>query len=107
MKVMTQKIIFPGKQKTRHELSYNADKHYAIFRYLNDLFTLELRSNSNQLQWEIPSCFGSPPPARESHSAVACTDHDGSNPRLIIFGGMSGCRLGDLWILNIGKLMFL
>jgi len=63
---------------------------------------LELRPNPTQLQWEIPSCYGASPPARESHSAVAYSDPDGSNPRLIIFGGMSGCRLGDLWILNIG-----
>jgi len=26
---------------------------------------------------------------------------DGGNPRLIIYGGMSGCRLADLWILHI------
>jgi host cell factor len=62
-----------------------------------------MKYNSNQLQWEAPSCFGTSPPARESHSAVGCTDADGSNPKLIIFGGMSGCRLGDLWILHIGK----
>jgi host cell factor len=88
----------------RHiEILLEFKENFPIFRYLNDLFILELRSNPNQLQWEIPSCFGTAPPARESHSAVACTDDDGSNPRLIIFGGMSGCRLGDLWILDIGK----
>ena len=53
------------------------------------------------LQWDIPSCFGTCPPPRESHSAVPYFDKDGSNPRLIIYGGMSGCRLGDLWILHI------
>ena len=76
------------------------------YRYLNDLYTIELRYNSNQLQWENPSCFGTSPPSRESHSAVGYTDPDGLNPKLIIFGGMSGCRLGDLWILHIGKSMF-
>ena len=64
-----------------------------------------MRQNANQLQWEIPSCFGTSPPPRESHSAVGYTDTDGSNPKLIIFGGMSGCRLGDLWILHIGELL--
>ena len=70
-------------------------------RYLNDLYTLELKQNSNLLQWDIPSCYGTAPPPRESHSAVPYFDKDGSNPRLIIYGGMSGCRLGDLWILHI------
>merc|ERR1740137_452989 len=72
-----------------------------IPRYLNDLYTLEIRPNSNIMQWDIPSCYGQAPPPRESHSATACTDKDGSNPRLIIYGGMSGCRLADLWILHI------
>ncbi|XP_040580206.1 host cell factor 1 isoform X2 [Lepeophtheirus salmonis] len=72
-----------------------------IPRYLNDLYTLELRPNSNFMTWDIPSCYGTPPPPRESHSAVAYCDKDGNNPKLIIFGGMSGCRLGDLWILHI------
>jgi len=71
-----------------------------IPRYLNDLYTLEIKAN-NVLQWEIPSCYGQAPPPRESHSATACFDKDGSNPRLIIYGGMSGCRLADLWILHI------
>jgi host cell factor len=74
-----------------------------IPRYLNDLYTLELRPNSSVMHWDIPSCFGTCPPPRESHSACAYADKDGSNPKLIIFGGMSGCRLGDLWILHIGK----
>merc|ERR1711899_628725 len=73
-------------------------------RYLNDLYTLELRPNSNMLQWDIPSCYGTCPPPRESHSAVSYFDKDGSNPRLIIYGGMSGCRLGDLWILHIDSM---
>jgi host cell factor len=53
------------------------------------------------MQWDIPSCYGQAPPPRESHTATAYTDKDGSNPRLIIYGGMSGCRLADLWILHI------
>jgi len=73
-------------------------------RYLNDLYTLELRPNSNLMQWDIPSCYGQCPPPRESHSAVAHFDKDGTNPRLIIYGGMSGCRLGDLWILHVDSM---
>ena len=72
-----------------------------IPRYLNDLYTLEIRQNSAIMQWDIPSCYGQAPPPRESHSATACTDKDGGNAKLIIYGGMSGCRLSDLWILHI------
>lgn len=63
-----------------------------IPRYLNDLCTLELRPNSSVMQWDVPSCYGTSPPPRESHTASAYADKDGSNPKLIIFGGMSGCR---------------
>ena len=69
---------------------------------MNDLYTMELRAN-NQIQWEIPATYGSCPPPRESHSAIAVSNKDGNAQKLIVYGGMSGCRLGDLWILNIGK----
>ena len=62
---------------------------------------MELRVN-NQIQWEIPATYGSCPPPRESHSAIAVSNKDGNAQKLIVYGGMSGCRLGDLWILNIG-----
>lgn len=74
----------------------------SVLRYLNDLYTLELRPNHATV-WEKPHTYGTPPPPRESHTAVAHTDSKG-NSRLIIYGGMSGCRLGDLWILDIGIL---
>ena len=51
--------------------------------------------------------IGQPPPARESHTCVGFTDKEGKRPRLIIYGGMSGCRLGDLWQLEIGNFYFL
>ena len=66
--------------------------HHNIPRYLNDLYTLELRPNSSVMHWDVPSCYGTAPPPRESHTASAHADKDGSNPKLIIFGGMSGCR---------------
>ena len=59
--------------------------------------------NSNSLQWEIPSTFGMTPSPRESHTCVAISDADNKRPRLIVYGGMSGCRLGDLHQLDIGK----
>ena len=74
---------------------------FLSFRYLNDLYSMELRPN-NQIQWEIPATYGSCPPPRESHSACAVSNKEGQAQKLIVYGGMSGCRLGDLWILNIG-----
>ncbi|XP_015777162.1 PREDICTED: host cell factor 2-like [Acropora digitifera] len=71
-----------------------------IPRYLNDLYVIDIR-NSNNLQWEIPSTVGSTPSPRESHTCVATSDSDNKRPRLIVYGGMSGCRLGDLYQLDI------
>ncbi|XP_054279419.1 host cell factor 1-like [Macrosteles quadrilineatus] len=70
-----------------------------IPRYLNDLYILELRNN-NSTAWDIPQTVGTSPPPRESHTAVAYTVSD-NHSKLIVYGGMSGCRLGDLWILDI------
>ncbi|XP_074501003.1 host cell factor 1b isoform X5 [Sebastes fasciatus] len=73
-----------------------------IPRYLNDLYCLQLRPGSSVLGWEIPPTSGPPPPPRESHTAVVTSGR--SADRLIIYGGMSGCRLGDLWVLHIDSL---
>ncbi|OWK49953.1 Host cell factor 1 [Lonchura striata] len=70
--------------------------------YLNDLYVLELRPGSGVLAWDIPITYGVLPPPRESHTAVVYTERDGRRSRLVIYGGMSGCRLGDLWTLDIG-----
>ncbi|XP_078339455.1 host cell factor 1-like isoform X4 [Crassostrea virginica] len=72
-----------------------------IPRYLNDLYVLELKPHSNTLSWDFPATVGQPPPPRESHTCVGYAEKDGRRPRLIIYGGMSGCRLGDLWQLDI------
>ena len=48
------------------------------FRLLNDLQMLELSKDRNKLRWKIPEYFGQPPEPRESHSAVAFSDHKGS-----------------------------
>ncbi|GFQ86211.1 host cell factor 1 [Trichonephila clavata] len=60
---------------------------------------LELRATS--MMWDIPHYNGQPPPPRESHTAVAYTGKNEKHARLIVYGGMSGCRLGDLWQLDI------
>lgn len=91
-----------------------------IPRYLNDLYALDIRSGT--LQWEIPITNGMCPPPRESHSAVSyvnkglgmvnslslllslSVDVKAGKSYLVIYGGMSGVRLGDLWILNTDTL---
>ncbi|XP_077368298.1 host cell factor 1b isoform X2 [Festucalex cinctus] len=75
-----------------------------IPRYLNDLYSLELRQGSSVVSWDLPVTSGQPPPPRESHTAVVASGCGGS--RLIIYGGMSGCRLGDLWVLDIDSLVW-
>ncbi|XP_072102987.1 LOW QUALITY PROTEIN: host cell factor 1-like [Mobula birostris] len=75
-----------------------------IPRYLNDVYVLELRPGSGVVSWDNPITYGVLPPPRESHTAVIYTDKDSKNSRLIIYGGMSGCRLGDLWTLDIDTL---
>lgn len=83
----------------------SANKLFLRFysRYLNDLYTLELRPGSNVAGWDIPITYGVLPPPRESHTAVVYTEKTSKKSRLIIYGGMSGCRLGDLWTLDIGE----
>ncbi|XP_029975058.1 LOW QUALITY PROTEIN: host cell factor 1-like [Salarias fasciatus] len=75
-----------------------------IPRYLNDLYCLELRQGSSVVGWEIPPTSGLAPPPRESHTAVATSGRSAN--KLIIYGGMSGCRLGDLWVLDIDSLVW-
>jgi host cell factor len=76
-----------------------------IPRYLSDLFTLSIKQ-SNYL-WEIPTTFGKPPSPRESHTAVAYHAKSINKNYLVVYGGMSGCRLGDLWILDTDTLMWI
>lgn len=80
--------------------SENTKINIPRYRYLNDLFTLELRNN-NTTAWEIPQTFGTLPSPRESHTSVAYVDEATGKSRLVIYGGMSGCRLGDLWFLDV------
>ena len=74
---------------------------FAYFRYLNDLYVLDLK-NSHSLQWEIPNQQGTIPSPRESHTCVPFTKSEGKH-QLVVYGGMSGCRLGDLYILDVGN----
>ncbi|EDO49657.1 predicted protein, partial [Nematostella vectensis] len=76
-----------------------------IPRYLNDLYIIDVRPNSS-LHWECPQTFGTIPSPRESHTCVAHTHSDGKKARLIVYGGMSGCRLGDLYQLDIDSMVW-
>ncbi|CAH8837333.1 unnamed protein product [Trichobilharzia szidati] len=80
-----------------------------IPRYLNDLYTLELKPNASAMSWDIPNTYGQPPTPRESHSAVAYQVLDGmvKKWRLLVYGGMSGNRLGDLWQLEIDTMTWI
>lgn len=73
-----------------------------IPRYLNDLYILDIRNNP--VHWEIPVTNGPSPPTRESHTGVSYVDKEKGKSFLVIYGGMSGCRLGDLWFLNTDTL---
>lgn len=70
-----------------------------IPKYLNDLYTLDF-TTSSEGRWETPVVYGEPPRARESHTAVAYKQW------IIVYGGMSGCRLGDLWKLDTEKMIW-
>lgn len=75
-----------------------------IPRYLNDLYTLEIAGN--QQIWDLPTTYGDQPPPRESHTGVAYTCKKTGKSSLVIYGGMSGCRLGDLWLLDTETMMW-
>lgn len=70
-------------------------------RYLSDFYELELQSVSGARGWSIPETKCGGPSARESHTSVTYTGL--GSPKLYIFGGMQGCRLNDLWQLDLGK----
>ena len=40
---------------------------------------------------------------RESHSCVFYRGQVENRPKLIIYGGMNGHRLGDIWTFHLGK----
>ncbi|XP_048358234.1 host cell factor 2 [Sphaerodactylus townsendi] len=77
------------------------DSNNNIPRYLNDFYELELQHGSGVTGWSIPGTKGVVPTPRESHTAIIYSRKDSGNPKMFIFGGMSGCRLNDLWELDI------
>uniref|UniRef100_A0A6I8NVM5 Host cell factor 2 n=1 Tax=Ornithorhynchus anatinus TaxID=9258 RepID=A0A6I8NVM5_ORNAN len=77
------------------------DSNNNVPRYLNDFYELELQHGSGVVGWSIPVTKGILPSPRESHTAIVYCRKDSGNPKLYVFGGMCGCRLDDLWQLDI------
>ncbi|XP_044316503.1 host cell factor isoform X2 [Drosophila rhopaloa] len=72
-----------------------------IPKYLNDLYILDTRGvHSHNGKWIVPKTYGDSPPPRESHTGISFASKVTGNLNLLIYGGMSGCRLGDLWLLD-------
>uniref|UniRef100_K7FJN3 Host cell factor C2 n=1 Tax=Pelodiscus sinensis TaxID=13735 RepID=K7FJN3_PELSI len=81
------------------------DSNNNIPRYLNDFYELELQHGSGVVGWSIPMTKGILPSPRESHTAIVYCRKDVGNPKMYVFGGMCGCRLNDLWELDIVETM--
>ncbi|XP_051248745.1 host cell factor 2 isoform X1 [Dicentrarchus labrax] len=80
------------------------DPNGNVPRYMGDFYELELQSVSGARSWGIPETKGGGPSARESHTSVAYTGL--GSPKLYIFGGMQGCRLDDLWQLDLDTMVW-
>ncbi|XP_038594842.1 host cell factor 2 [Micropterus salmoides] len=80
------------------------DPNGNVPRYMGDLYELELQSGSGARGWNIPETKGVGPSARESHTSVAYSGL--GSPKLYIFGGMQGCRLDDLWQLDLDTMVW-
>nr|XP_046234685.1 host cell factor 2 [Scatophagus argus] len=80
------------------------DPNGNIPRYMGDFYELELQSVSGARGWSIPETKGGGPSARESHTSVAYAGL--GSPKLYIFGGMQGCRLDDLWQLDLDTMFW-
>ncbi|XP_037952738.1 host cell factor isoform X3 [Teleopsis dalmanni] len=77
-----------------------------IPKYLNDIYILEIHGvNAHNGRWIMPKTYGESPPPRESHTGVSfmCKQN---KLNLLIYGGMSGCRLGDLWLLDTDTMVW-
>lgn len=72
------------------------------YKYLDDFYTLELKHGHTTV-WDMPGTYGGLPSPRESHTACSWTD-EYKNTKLIIYGGMSGNRLSDLFMLDINSM---
>ncbi|CAG9829592.1 unnamed protein product [Diabrotica balteata] len=77
--------------------NYRTDRKKFLPRHLNDLYILDIRSNP--MQWDFPQTNWTGPTPRESHTGIGYVNKK-QDSFLIIYGGMNGRRLGDLWFLQ-------
>lgn len=92
--------LFGGLVNDSEDLKNN------ILRYLNDLYILELWLGFGVVVWDIFIIYGVLLLFWELYIVVVYIEKDNKKFKLVIYGGMSGCRLGDLWILDIDILMW-
>jgi host cell factor len=63
-------------------------------------------TENQKFRWEKLPTAKEGPCGRESHSAVFHNDEKENVKFLIVFGGMNGNRLGDLWFLDLKQLVW-
>ncbi|XP_027899876.1 host cell factor 2 isoform X2 [Xiphophorus couchianus] len=80
------------------------DPNGNVPRYLGDFYELELQPLMGARGWNVPDTKGGGPSARESHTCVAYASL--GSPKLYVFGGMQGCRLNDLWQLDLSSMVW-
>ncbi|XP_008399687.1 host cell factor 2 [Poecilia reticulata] len=80
------------------------DPNGNVPRYLGDFYELELQPLTGARGWNVPDTKGGGPSARESHTCVAYAGL--GSPKLYVFGGMQGCRLNDLWQLDLSSMVW-
>lgn len=86
-------FLFGGLEKISSSSGNN------IPHYLNDLFVLHILND--HYEWEHVTTSGRRRPSeRESHTANLYFKQSENKKYLVIFGGMNGERLGDLWMLD-------
>lgn len=86
----------------------NVHRHpekYLNPRFTNDLFILHTH-NKNKFAWEEVITENGPI-GRESHSAIFYHNKIQDKNYLIIFGGMNGERLNDLWFLDVDEFIWM
>lgn len=84
----------------------SAFMEYPDPRFLNDLYVLHVRQNNGHGVWEQPQHYGTPPFGREGHTAVAYQSPGGRHNKLIIYGGMNGIRLADMYLLDVDTMVW-
>lgn len=72
--------------------------------YVNDLYVLNALTET-KFEWTRLHILPGPS-ERESHSAIYYHDKIENRNFLVIFGGMNGSRLGDLWFLDLKQLVW-